>query len=160
MRYMYEFFVKLTSLGFAGIILFTPINLKYKDKTLSVITTLENPVTEDIDKLIELGFVFKVDHYCSIIINDKKVHRTNIIKSIGKDSYDKDGFSKLDFNLENVDISDGDELMVFVKSKIVEDSLFKESTGLDTSILWKKLVPRQKTYFVYKQGLFIEKKNS
>lgn len=154
---VFDFVLKLWGASLAGVIFFTPINLNFDENILTISTRLENQVTEDIDKLINQGFVFKVDHYSSIIINDKKVHKTNVIKSIDKDNYDLDSFSNLEIVFNDIEIVESDELLLFIKSKIVDDELFKESTGLDTEVLWKNYVPREKRYYLYKNGKFIEK---
>lgn len=153
---MFDFFVKIWGATLAGVIFFTPINIDFANNNLFIKTRLENPVTEDINKLIDQGFVFKVDYYCSIIINDRKVHKTNIIRSIGKDNYYTSDFSNIEIRLESVDLEDGDDIILFIKAKIVDDPLFKESTGLDTEILWKNFVPREKRYYTYIDKKFVE----
>ncbi len=153
---MFDFFVKILASGIAGIIFFSPLNLELKDTNLYIRTTLENPITEDIVDLINQGYEFKVDYYCSAIINDRKVHKTSIVKSINSTDYNKSDFSNIEIVLKNVIINDGDEVLIFIKAKIMDDPIFKESTGLDTKILWQNHVPREKKVFVYSGNKFIE----
>lgn len=153
---MFDFFVKIFASGIAGIIFFTPLSLEFKDNNLIINTTLENPITEDIDNLIDQGYILRVDYYCSVIVNDRKVFKTNIIKSISKVDYNISHFSNIVILLDNVKIEDGDEVLVFIKAKIMDDAIFKESTGLDTTILWQNFVPRQKKLFVYNGKRFLE----
>lgn len=154
--YAFNIFVKIFSVSIAGILLFKPISINYNDDLLVLETRLENLVTDDIDKLIKQGYIFKVDLYYSVIVNDKKVYKGNIIKSLSLTNYNKLSFGDIKVELSSLDIQNESKVLVFVKAKIVEDELFKKSTGFDTSILWDNYVPRIKEEFIYKDNQFIK----
>lgn len=165
---MFDFFVKIIGSGIAGIIFFTPVTPKLNDETLFIETTLTEPVTEDIENLILQGYEFKVEFYISVIIEKRKVHKTSFErvlafnenwtldnKLISKDDIQKHfGLIKINFN--DVKISNNDNIVVFVKAKIVDDNLFEESTGLKTGILWENYIPRIKKEYRFTGKQFVE----
>lgn len=168
---IYDFFIKLMSTGLAAIIAFSPLIISYEGMNLTMQTTLSEPVTEEMLNLIEQGFELKILFYCSVIINDKKTIRTSFERSLKKKENlfiidDKETsaeminkkMGKVNFTFEGIELNNDDELLVFVKASIIEDEVFRKSTGMKTSILWEYYIPRIKKKFLVRNGAFVEKK--
>lgn len=138
------------------------------ENNLTITTELTNPLTRDIEDLIKQGYHFRVAFYCSVIIDNRKVHKTTIEKELYYDgSWILDGaliseeiiqkaFGNLEVSFSDVVIKEGDEVLFFVKANILDDDIFKLSTGLNTEILWENYIPRIKKSFIYAHGQFFE----
>lgn len=165
---MFDFFVKLIGSGIAGIIFFTPVIPELKDETLFIETTLTEPVTEDIHNLIIQGYEFNVEFYISVIVDKKKVYKRTFRRVLSYNDnwiindeivdFDQvqERFGLINITFEDINISDGDEIVIFVKAKIVNDFLFEKSTGLKTEILWENYIPRIKKVFKYTEDRFVD----
>ncbi|MFC2082107.1 hypothetical protein ACFLQT_00090 [Bacteroidota bacterium] len=166
---MYEFFVKILGGGISAVIFFLPLQVEYDNQTLTVKADLQNPVTEEVAELVQNGYVFSLDFYCSTIINNNKVFRQTTTKVL---TYKNDWFidstkvkiddiltelGELVITFNNIYLHDNDEIVIFIKTTISPDSEFKKSTGLSTRILWNYYVPRVlETYKYFNNRLILQ----
>ena len=162
---IYDYIVKLTNGGIASFLVLSLVSLFYSGDGLKVELYLEKPVTREIIKLVDHGYEFKVEFYCSIIVNDEKTFRKSGIVCLRKEN-DKyfidekpveksllnEEFGSVKFNFDNTLVDENDKVLVFAKTEIIEDKTFTQSTGLKTSILWDYYVPKFKKRFVYKNN--------
>jgi hypothetical protein len=165
---MYDFLVKLLGAGISAVIFFSPVKVDYQDNTLIIAARLNNPVTEEIAQLVESGFVFGLEYYLSIIINDSISFNQKQIKQL---SYRDDQwqindsivtvaqiqqkFGEISASFSNIFLKQEDCIIVFVKATVLPDSDFKKSVGMSTRVLWNHYIPKQKIKVWYKQGKLI-----
>ena len=166
---IYDYLIKLMGAGIAAIIAFLPLNVDYNSDALIIETELTSPVTDEILELVKQDFDFCLEYYCSIIINDKKTYRSSFIRKLSwQEKYYIDGIEvnketlqkqmgKIKFEFSDLNFSEGDEILIFIKAIIQPDDIFKQSTGMSTRILWNHYVPRIKTNYILKNGKFREK---
>lgn len=165
---MYDFFVKLLGAGISSIIFFLPVKVNYQDNIIAIETQLNNPVTEEIGRLVESGFVFGLEYYVSIIVNDSITFNQKTIKQLSfrnekwciNDSviaFDQiqQKLGDLAVSFPGIYLNQDDCILIFVKATILPDSEFKNSVGLSTRILWNHYVPKQKRIIYYKEGELI-----
>lgn len=161
---IHEFVMKVLGAGIAAVVFFLPLGLRLEDGTLTVEAQLTAPVTEDTGRLIEHGYTFRIEYYCSVIINDRQAHSGRVVSCLSHDgTWRLNGdavpadevqrrMGAARFDLPGVAIAEGDEALVFVKAVILPDSTFRQSTGLSTRVLWNHYVPRLKERWVGRGG--------
>lgn len=168
---IYEYVVRLLGKSIIKTLFFLPVLLNYEKTTLTVPLKLNNPITIETQELIKSGFNLKLEYYISIIINDKKLFRKHINKTViwkegwlvdGKHVEDKNlqnscGYTEFSFN--NFIFDENDHLEIFTKCRIIEDEDFTKSTGFKTSVLWNYYVPQQRYKYVYRNGEFVKVEN-
>ncbi len=161
---IHEFVVKVLGAGISAVVFFLPLGLQVDGQTLTVDAYLTAPVTADTEDLIRHGFEFKIDYYCSVIVEDRRAYSGHVVNSLRYDEtwllnevaipaeeiQKQMGTAQL--ALPGVQIGEGDEAVVFVKATILPDSTFRQSTGLSTRVLWNHYVPRVKEKWVYRNG--------
>jgi hypothetical protein len=160
--------VKLIGAGIASTLYFLPFQINYSDNLFSIETSLNAPMTSDIEQLIKKAYRFQIHYSFTIIINDKRTYSADKINSVGfhqkwqvndsdvvyENVQKKLGHFSTQFNHFNFD--EGDKLFIFVNAHILPDDNFTQSTGFQPGILWSYYVPRaQETYF-YKNGAFVK----
>lgn len=168
--------MKVLGAGISAVVFFLPLGLQYDGQTLTVDAHLTAPITADTEELILHGFEFRIDYYCSVIVNDRRAYSSHVENSLTHASADavEGGEAPADawllngvvipagetqrrmgtaqFMLAGVQVDPGDEALVFVKAVILPDSTFRQSTGLSTRVLWNHYVPRVKEKWVYRDG--------
>ncbi len=143
------------------------VSLFYSEDRLEVQLHLEQPITREIIKLVEQGYEFKVEFYCSFIVNDKRTVRKSKVVSLSKKSnifyindeqveeaHLNEKFGDVTLLIDNPGFKDHDELLLFSKVRILPDHTFTQSTGLKTGILWDHYIPKLKYKYKFKDGGF------
>ncbi len=163
---MFDFVVKIMGSRISSLIYFLSIQLSISNNTLNIDTALKDPITMEIVTLMEQGYLFKLEYYGSIIVNNKQVYKDTIVNSLeyrdgwwcnGEEiSYDSLQRRMGDVSLSFPDYSpvESDTVSTFIKATIVADSLFEASTGFRTRILWENYVPRTNEVFQFIGGEF------
>ncbi len=166
---MFDFVIKIIGSGISSLIYFVSINFTINDSSLEVNTQLQDPITKEIVSLMKQEYDFKIEYYSSLIVNNSVVYKDTVINTLiydsswfcnGKEiSYDslQSTMGNVTLEFENYSPAENDEVSTFIKASIVEDSLFVESTGFKTKILWENYVPRINKSFLYSNGKFEEK---
>ncbi|NKB68925.1 MAG: hypothetical protein GKR89_17805 [Candidatus Latescibacteria bacterium] len=164
---LHELFVRFMGAGIAAAIYFVPVQPDCGGEALQVRALLREPVTQEIGQLVERGYVFAVEYYISIVVNDRKSYRAVQIRRLSySDGWLVDGEAvPLDSlqqlmgaavaRFERLRFDEGDRLLVFSRARILPDAEFKESTGLQTRILWNYYLPRLKTRYHFRKGRFV-----
>ncbi len=165
---MFDFVVKIMGSGIASLIYFLSMTFSVTEDGLIMNTSLKDPITEEILSVTKQEYSFQIEYYSSLIVNDKKVYKETIIHKLdyndgwyfNNESVAADSIQQMmglvKFHFIDYTPAEGDDVLSFVKATIVADSLFKESTGFNTKILWENYVPRKKQSFRYKNGEFEE----
>jgi hypothetical protein len=162
---MYDFLVKLLGAGISAIIFFSPLKVAYQNETIIVATRLNNPVTEEIAQLVEQGFVFGLEYYISIIINDSISFNQKQIKQLAYQNGQwqvndsvvtvaqiQQKLGELCASFPDVYLKPDDHLIIFVKATILPDDDFKKSVGMSTRVLWNHYVPKHKISVRFMEG--------
>jgi hypothetical protein len=156
----------MLGVGMAGLLHFQAPVPTYQSDTLSIVTHLENTVTDEVRDAVKQGYAFQVEYSFSLIVNQRKSFQSSAVNSLTYDSLWRVnglaltanslqapmGFATAHFSRLHFDPSD--EVLIFVKAKIVADSTFTQSTGLPTTILWNYFVPRTETHWNFSAGGF------
>ncbi len=157
--------------GIASILVLSLVSLIYTEDRLEIQLRLEKPITREIVKLVDQGYEFKVEFYCSFIINDKRTLRRTGNVSLKKknDSYFINGeivekaqlnekFGDVKLIIQDAGFKDQDELLFFSKVRILPDETFTQSTGLKTGILWDHYIPKLKHKYIFKNKKLYKQK--
>jgi hypothetical protein len=162
---IHDFIMKVLGAGIAAVIYFLPLAPRYDGGVLAVDAHLTAPVTADTRALVLHGFEFRVDYYCSVIVNDRKAYSSHVINVLAFDetwTLNGSGVPEEEvqkrmgtalFAFPDVPLAEGDEVLLFVKAVILPDSTFQQSTGLSTRVLWNHYVPRRKEARVLRSGV-------
>ncbi len=166
---VYEFIVKLLGAGIAAVVCFQPLTPEYTASVLTLSARLEAPITDEARALVGHGFVFGIQYYSSVIINDRKAFSARHVNRLargevwtvnGEESAEEDIQAKMGtarFSLSEVPLREGDELLLFVKATILPDEDFRRSTGMKTRVLWNHYVPRIKETWKYEHGRLVRR---
>lgn len=156
----------MLGIGMAGLLRFGPIEPVIRNDSLLIAADLANPVTGEVRDAVHQGYAFRIEYSFSVIVNDRKSFEFIWVNRLTYDSlWRVNGFpvpvdsiaarmgaAKAAFPRLRFDA--GDEMLVFAKAKIMEDSAFTKSTGLPASILWNYFVPRTETHWTFGEGGF------
>jgi hypothetical protein len=166
----YDFLVWLFGGGITTLIAFLPIQLSFHDHELLIETMLSKPITNQTRTLVSKGFIFGIQFDCTIIINDVKTFERTTFNTVSfqKSQWNINGRQveqkrlqeiegTIRFTFDRFTFGEGDEMAVYIKASIAPDSVFTQSTGLKTSILWNYYEPRCEKKYVFKKGIFVLK---
>lgn len=168
---IYEYVVRLLGKSIVKTLYFLPMLLNYEETTLTIPIELTNPISIETKELIKAGFNYKLEYYFSLIINEKKLFKKKIVKSI---HYQNGWFvdsnlveeielqkkaGKIDIVFDNFIFEENDHLSIFVKCKISDDEEFTQSTDFKTAVLWNYYIPQKRVNFIFKKGEFIQIEN-
>jgi hypothetical protein len=162
---VYDFFVWLFGSGITALVYFLPVQPVVRPDTLIIDTRLNNPVTAETRKLIGKGFTLGIEYHCSVIINESKTYERLATNAAfcSNESLFVNGAGVADSNMQQemghavfrffkFRFDPGDEMTVYVKASIAQDSVFAASTGLKTGILWNYYEPRFEKRFVFTES--------
>jgi hypothetical protein len=152
----------------ASTLSFSPFQVNYSNNLFSIETTLNTPVTADIEQLIKKGYPFRIQYSFTLIVNDKRSYTENRTSQVtfnnkwhvndSDAAYEhlqkRTGHSLVQFNGFKFD--ENDKVFVFVNAHILPDDGFTQSTGFQPSILWSYFVPRLQETFAFKNGTFVK----
>ncbi|MFX0140264.1 MAG: hypothetical protein ACFFDN_41875 [Candidatus Hodarchaeota archaeon] len=165
---IYKYFIKLTKAGISALIFFLPLKMEYLNNTIIISTQLKDPITKEIRELVKSGFVFGLEYYGVVIINDKKSYNNTEIKKLSYENEwycnDKmisekeiqDEMGKVILKFPEIVLQEGDKVLIYIKSTILPDKDFKKSVGIPTKILWNYYIPSIKNTYIYKNGNLIK----
>lgn len=158
----YEWFLKLIGFGLAGALLFAPLSVDYQDKNLSVSGVLQSPMTDEITRLVKAHYLFDIEYYASVMIKNKTVYSQTFLKRL---SFENDDFyinqkvvsqhnlqaemGRFKLLFQNIVLSPQDEVVIFVKAKILKNEAFSQATKLETGVLWNYSTPVRKEIYVF-----------
>jgi len=160
---IYNFWIKFfVSMGIVATLVFEPISVQYQDRAVIIQGLLTKPVTQEIQQLVKNHFVFQLEYYASIIVNNQEVYSQTCIRKL---SYQNGGY-KIDS--ETVDekllqekmgafiikfppvlLQKDDTVLVFMKVSILDDPTFRMAARLPVSVLWDYQVPKYKRTYVF-----------
>jgi hypothetical protein len=164
---LYELAVKLLGLGIASTLHFLPPEISFNTNEFFIHAHLNEPITSDIQQLVQRGFVFRIEYSYTIIINDRRTYTATAVKNVmWKNSYTVNdsavsndqvqncaGSSSVKFG--NFKFDEGDKVFIYIKAHVLPDKELTQSTGLPTGILWSYYVPRIKSNFCMHNGVFV-----
>ena len=164
---IYEFLARVMGAEIATVVFFLPFVLLRGDGELLVEARLTEPVTPETRTLVEHGFAYGIDYYCSVIVNDQKAYSAQIAHVLSYDGeWRVDGsavrsediqtaMGTVIFTFPRIVPVEGDELSVFVKAIIRGDERFRQSTGMKTRVLWNYYVPRRREGWSFRDGRLV-----
>jgi len=161
---VYEFIARVLGSGIANVILFLPFSLAVVGQAPTLDVRLAQPVTEETRALVEHGFVFGIDYYGSVLVNNRRTYSAHVIHRLSFDGQWRvdgdvvaekeidDEMGRVSFFFPQVTPADGDDLRFFVKATILPDEEFRQSTGMATRVLWNHYVPRRTETWSFESG--------
>jgi hypothetical protein len=161
---VYEFIARVLGSGIANVILFLPFSLLVADHAPALEVRLAQPVTEETRALVEHGFVFGIDYYGSVLVNNRRAFSAHVIRRLSYDGQWRvdgtvvaekeidDQMGRVRFSFPQVSLADGGDLRFFVKATILPDEEFRQSTGMTTRVLWSHYVPRRTETWSFEAG--------
>lgn len=165
---IYQYLVQLfgTDILWAISLFLSP--LIYHDNTLLISTSMKQPITPEIEHLVQNGLKFRIEQNLNIIINEQNSYSRSVEKKLvwndgwfvngkpldGKDLQIVMGKESYEFN--NFNFGENDRILIYVKSLILPDEEFTVSTGLKTQVLWNFYTPSIKNEYVFRNGTFIK----
>lgn len=157
----HEFVMRVVGFGIASLVYFTPVQVSYNHAQLTVSCRLTNPITDDARTLASRGFVFSLRLYCSAIVNESRVYRTESIRRLAcRDSVWSINDTAMALNqiqthmgtfsasLDSLHLTEGDRVLIYCAASILPDSGFEQSTGLSTSAIWSYYIPQSKSRYI------------
>jgi len=128
---------------------FHPLKLNLDNQQLMIQTSLNKPVTSEIQRLVETGLRFEIVYVISLIKNKKKIEHIEVRKRLSyvDDRYFlndtfipqaqlQDVMGEIDVLLDEIQLNPKDTLQVIIKGIISESTDFEQATQLKVATLW------------------------
>jgi hypothetical protein len=166
---IYELITKLLGSGLIALLQYLPLSIEYQNTHLTIATELSNPVTKEITSLCMDGMDFGIKYELIIIINNKitftkttlNILTYNRLWSVNGNSINESSIQKLmgkvTFSFNNFKFHENDQMYVYIRATIVPNEIFKNSTGLESGILWKFFKPHITSTYIFSNGVFTSK---
>jgi hypothetical protein len=165
---IYQYLVQLfgTDILWAISLFLSP--LIYHNDTLSISTSMKQPITPEIERLVQNGLKFRTEQNLNIIINNQNSYNRSIDKTLIWDNgWFANGISVGKKDLQNVmgittysfsnfSFSENDDILIFIQSTILPDEEFTASTDLKTQVLWNFYSPSIRSEYVFRNGTFVK----
>lgn len=141
-----------------------PFLLTLHGERFEVEVTLTEPCTKEMVRLIEAHHPVTLKCDISVLVNDKHLFRQSGEKTfryegdwwsddrlIGSVPPEKETFT---FAFDGFRFDPGDRINIFSVVTIENDTLFEQSTGFTSSVLWNYFTPSREELFTFDRGEF------
>lgn len=165
---IYQYLVQLFGTDILWAISLFISMIGYHDNTLTVSVGMKQPVTMEIERLVQNGLKFRIEQNFNIIVNEQNSYERSIEKTLSwnngwyvNEKYvDNNNLQNeigaTTYMFPNFIFNENDVILVFIKSTILPDEKFTLSTGLKTQVLWNFYSPSIKSEYVFKNAAFVK----